>query len=323
MAITIFSDAFTKMDDTIINILGNQTAALMSVISPIIIACFGLYLLLIAMSYIKGGAEPIDLGVDLIYRFIAWAVILGVAMNIGNYTNIVVTIVNELPTELANTISGTPATPVTNGLDGLLDLYYNAMQKMFDEVGFADVGGMVLAAVVCAILLICAVPFIVASAAFMLLAKIMSAVLLVLGPIFIVLALFPATRQYFSLWVGQVVNYVLMLVVLQILATIQISFLTDVMNTSVDLTMLTSLTIGAASMLFFVVVLKVPDLTSALSNGMAITGFGSAYRALGAGRGGQNSRGGGGGGGDSDKGKSSGKNTIRSEKQGLTPLKKS
>lgn len=101
MAITIFSDAFTKMDETIINILGNQTAALISVISPIIIACFGLYLLLIAMSYIKGGAEPIDLGVDLIYRFIAWAVILGVAINAGTYTSIVVAIVTELPLSTA------------------------------------------------------------------------------------------------------------------------------------------------------------------------------------------------------------------------------
>ena len=322
MAITIFSDAFTKMDETIINILGNQTAALISVISPIIIACFGLYLLLIAMSYIKGGAEPIDLGVDLIYRFIAWSVILGVAINAGTYTSIVVAIVTELPTELGNVISGTTSAPVTNGLDGLLDLYYNAMADLYEDIDFFDVGGMVFATLVCGILLVCAIPFIIAAGAFILLAKIMSSILLVLGPLFIVLALFPATRQYFSLWVGQAVNYILMLVVLQILATIQIQFLTDVVNTGVELNLMTSLSIGATSLLFFVVVLKVPDLTAALSNGLAITGFGSAYRALGGGRSQSGHRDSSGGGDKGDKGDKGGKNTIKSEKSGLTPLKK-
>lgn len=284
MAITVFEGAFQKMDESIINILGNQTAALINVISPIILAGFGLYILLIAMSYIKGNAEPIELGFDMIYRFIAWSVILGLALNISNYTSIVVAIVNELPNELAQIVTGTAGTPVINSLDSLLDAYYEGIKKLFADVEFLDVGGYVSAGVITFILLICGLPFIVVAGGFILLSKIMSAVLLVLGPIFIVLALFPATRQYFSLWVGQIVNYMLMLVIIHILAAIQISYLTNIANTSVQLSWYTSLTIGSTSMLFFVVVLKVPDIAGALSNGLAINGFTGAYRGLGGGK---------------------------------------
>lgn len=318
MAITIFDDAFTKMDDTIINILGTQTGALINIISPIIFASFTLYVLLIAMSYIKGEAQPIEMGFDLLYRIIAWAVILGLSMNIGNYTGIVVTIVNNLPNELTQAISGNANTSVTNGLDQLISLYIDRINELYNDIDFLDVGGYVAASVITLILCVCAIPFLVAAGGFILLAKIMSAVLLVLGPVFIILALFPATRQYFSLWLGQIVNYMLMLLIINILATIQIAFLTDVINTSVDLDFTTSLSIGVASMLFFVVVLKVPDISSSLSNGLAINGFNSAYRSLGGGRG--NSGGGkndGGSGGD--KGSKDSKNSITSK---IKPEKK-
>lgn len=318
MAITIFDDAFTKMDDTIINILGTQTGALINIISPIILACFTLYVLLIAMSYIKGEAQPVEMGFDLIYRMIAWAVILGLSMNIGNYTSIVVTIVNTLPNELTQAISGNASASVTNSLDQLISLYIDRINELFQDIDFLDVGGYVAASLITLILCVCAIPFLVVCGGFILLAKIMSAILLVLGPMFIILALFPATRQYFSLWVGQIVNYMLILVIINILATIQISFLTNVINTSVDLDFTTSLSIGIASLLFFVVVLKVPDISSALSNGLAINGFNSAYRSLGGGKGGGSNKG---GGNDSDKGsKGSGsKNTVTSK---IKPEKK-
>src|SRR5699024_3248594 len=47
------------------------------------------------------------------------------------------------------------------------------------------------------------------AAVLLMIAKIAMAVLLVVGPVFILLLMFNSTKRYFSMWLGQTLNYVL------------------------------------------------------------------------------------------------------------------
>lgn len=281
MAVTIFSDIFQKMDDAVVNTLGSKTAEIINIISPVMMSAFILYVVLITMSYMKNGTDPAEIGLDLIQRIISWAIVIGLSMNIGNYTSIVVPMVKGIPEELTQVITGTTGTTVTNSLDALVTLYINRIAELFEGLSFTDIGGYIGAGIISLILIIFGIPFLVIAGGFILLAKVMVAILLVIAPIFIGLALFPATRQFVTLWVAQVVNYGLLLLIISVIATIQIDFLTNVIDTSVDLDMGAGFLIGTTSGIFLIVLLKAPEMASALSGGMVINGFGQAGRSFG------------------------------------------
>ena len=281
MAVTIFQDVFAKMDSAVINVLGTKTSQVMNIVSPVIMSAFILYVLLIAISYIKNGTDPSEIGVDILQRLLSWAVIIGLAFNMGNYTSIVVPMVQGIPQDIIGVITGTNSTDVTNSLDALVTLYTDKLAELFANIDFADIGGYISASLIALILIIFGLPFLIIAGGYILLAKIMVAILLCLAPIFIGLALFPATRQFASLWVSQVVNYGILLLVISILATIQIDFLTNVVNTTVDLDASAGFMIGITSGIFLIVLLKAPELASALSGGMVLNGWSAGGRALG------------------------------------------
>jgi type IV secretion system protein VirB6 len=56
------------------------------------------------------------------------------------------------------------------------------------------------------------------------------AVLLGLGPLFILCALFPSTQRFFEAWLGQVVNYVLNVVLVTSVVAMAFHFFTDFMQ---------------------------------------------------------------------------------------------
>lgn len=279
MAITVFSDVSQKMDDAVLTVLGAKTTALISVISPVIMSAFLLYVLLVVMSYMKNGTDPAEMGVDMIQRLIGWSVIIALSMNIGTYTDTIVPMVNGIPQEITNAILGNSGDNINNALDSLATQYVDKINEMFEGLDFTDIGGFLIAFLISLILAVLGLPFLIIAGGYILLAKIAIGVLLVLAPAFIVMALFPTTRNFASLWVGQVVNFGLLILIMNILASIQIEFLTG-MTTSAELDMSTGFMIGITSGLFLVVLLKAPEIASALSGGMVLNGYTQAGKSV-------------------------------------------
>lgn len=315
MAIQVVTNVYDRLDTALVNTLGSKVGEVISVISPIIQACFVLYFLLVAISYMKTSGDLTEIGIDFLQRFIVWGVVIGLALNAGNYTSIVVPIVNNVPNDIMSAISGSAgSTNVASELDNLLEVYKNAIVDGWNEA--SGIEASFIAAITGLVILITAIVTVVVSAAYILLAKVFVTILLVLGPIFIAMALFPPTRQFASIWVAQCVNYGLVLILTTVLAVIQVAFL----NTfTVELTWTSALELGVAGGIFTIILLKIPDLASGLSNGMTIGGFRETGRsALTAAKtaGSVKSMMGGKGGGSSDKGSGGKGGTIKPENKG-------
>ncbi|MCW3609081.1 type IV secretion system protein, partial [Burkholderia cenocepacia] len=100
--------------------------------------------------------------------------------------------------------------------------------------------------------------------------------LLALGPAFVVAALFPATRQFFQNWVGQCLNYGILVALFGALGAIEVRFMTSVLPTSfsakdVMLTYAIEGKIVGAGLVFIVVSLSMPSLASQLAGGVGIS----------------------------------------------------
>lgn len=274
MAITIFSDVFTLIDTAIINVVSSKTANLMNVLSPVFLAGFIVYVIFVTWSYFGSSIEQTLW--DLLKRITAWGVIISFSINVGSYLSNVVPLVTGLGDGLTQIFSGSTGT-IDSSLDSLATTFVQGIWDTFDKA--SGVEGTLLAISAIAIIVLFGVPFFVIAAAYILLAKVFAAILAVVGPVFIACALFPATRQYFSSWVNQVVNYALLLLLLNITATIFIEFIRVQFGTGVfDLAR--SINLAFAAGMFFIVLLKIPELASGLSQGMAINGFAQAGRAV-------------------------------------------
>lgn len=281
----MFEDVFNDIDTVVVQVLNNSTANVISLISPLILAGFGIYMILIAVTYMRDSAPLGSSFSDLFKRIFAWGVIISFGLNISFYIGTVVPIVNGIPSDLGNAILG-GTTSTTNGLDAVVTQYTNAISDMWNKA--SGISDSIVVGFNAFFLIVFGMTFTAIAFAYLALAKVFIAILLVIGPVFFACALFPTTRQYFSTWVSQIVNYGLIGVLFNITAAVQIKLL-DLMLARTPL--LTAglkdfLALDLVGLAFLVIALKLPDLAQSLSGGMSLGGsIGGAVRsATGVGR---------------------------------------
>lgn len=282
MAIEIFGRIFQKIDAVVQNDILSSVSNVANVLSPIMISAFTIYLLFVFLSYWQGSSPETTL-VDMIKRVMAWAVVVGFGVNLTTYNNTVVPIVMGMGDGLVDLFNGTDGS-LGSSLDNLGTQLVDIVVKNNDKANQLPMpfglGDKIAVIFKNAIIIISFGIFLIIAGAYIILAKVMTAILAVLGPIFISLALFPATRQYFMSWVNQVVNYSLYLVIVNVTASIFIGYLNgDFGLAGIEAETETGLVeVFLTSLIFFVVLLKLPELASGLAGGIANTGFGGALQ---------------------------------------------
>lgn len=282
MAIEVFGNIFEKINNVVQSEIITSVSNVSDFLSPIMISAFTIYLLFVFLSYWQGSGLEGTL-VDLLKRVMAWAVVIGFGANLSAYNNTVVPIVMGLGDGLVELFNGTDGS-IGSSLDNLgaqlVDIViknHESADKMPMPFGL---GAKLEVIIQNAVIIISFGVFLVIAGSYIILAKVMTAILAVLGPLFISLALFPATRQYFMSWVNQVVNYSLYLVVVNVTASIFIGYL-DASFASVEPSTDTGfVSLVLTSLIFFVVLLKLPELTSGLAGGIANNGFSGAIQSI-------------------------------------------
>lgn len=314
-SLNVFTTVFDRIDSTVQSTILGNTSNIMSMISPVLLSAFIVYVIFVTWSYFGTSLEQTMF--DLLKRIAAWGVIISFSINVGGYNSQVVPLVLGLGDGLAQSFSG--GTADASSLDSLVNLLFSMINEnnlAADQMtGIDAIAAKMQAFLYNLIVTLVFGAFLVIAAAYIVLAKVFLAILVVLGPVFISLALFPATRQFFSAWVNQVVNYNLYFLLLNVVGAMFISYL----NASFDQTALLSdsgiIHLILVVMFFAIILLKLPELASGLAGGIAANGFGALASTVGSAKramsGGGNS-----GGGKSTSTSSSSSNSMKSEKSG-------
>ena len=117
---------------------------------------------------------------------------------------------------------------------------------------------------------------------YVLMAKLGIYVLVALGPAFIVALILPATARFFTLWIGQWINYGLLLVVVSIVFTIVVSitanYIADMRFDGTQSLVMSFIGALIVSGVGGVLLVKVAGIVSALAGGASIGGFLSEAR---------------------------------------------
>lgn len=239
-------------------------------VAPLASACFGIYVILMTINYMRGAeTEP---AIDFMLKMAAWAVIIGFGLNAANYNAVVSPMVTGMGMSLANIVSGGSVTEST--LDQLALAYLNIIAEGFKNAdaigGLEGFGVTMVVSLKALIVMIGLVPFLVASALFIIVANVGSAIIAMIGPLFFAFLLFPATRQYFSSWLNTAISYALIPMIIAVIASISVGLSQRMIpsGTSFDTVPFKTVflaAIGNLILLFFVK--QVAALASSLSAG--------------------------------------------------------
>lgn len=279
----VFTNIFTLIDDSIINVVIGKAGTLISVLEPLLLSSFSVYLLFLFLSYWNSSIE--ENIVDFVKRCIAWSLILTFALNIGSYNEYIVPMVMNFGDFLSQKFSGGNTT-IDGNLDEMATVVLDGVKATMEKA--SGITGTILAVLVILLISVFSIVFLIISAGYILLAKVFAGILVVVGPIFIASFLFPTTRQFGMAWINQVVNYTLLTFFLNVLMAIFIQFMVGAFGDgAIDLARGLNIAIGAG--IFFVVLLRLPELASSLAGGLSANGFTQATRAvLNASKGGKN-----------------------------------
>lgn len=264
VSVNLFTSMTNTFDQNVLSTISSGSTRMISLISPLMAVCFSIYVLLICWGYWQGRHDdPID---DFFKRMALWAVILTCGMNIQFYSDYVVPFVNGLGEQIAGALtnSGNPV----SGLDDLLNAYINAAINIYQQAS----GLRVIAAIwTIALMIIFGGPFMSIAVAYIILAKFALGLLLALGPLFISAGLFPPSRQFFWNWVGQCMNYILLVALFAAACSLEVNFAMGIVPANGPVSIPQLIELDIMGIAFWVISLNLPGLASSLAGGVGIS----------------------------------------------------
>lgn len=175
---------------------------------------------------------------------------------------------------------------VNNTGDGLGSIGEGITSALFGDT-LNTMVSVVLAFVQNVLIWIGALVFLVVAAAFLMLTQYTLLLLAAVGPIFFGFAVFPATRQFFGAWVGQVLNFAFLNLFINVLVTMFITTLDKTIDEIIASASFLTIFVPAPTLLkivgeftlFGVILLQLPTMASSLFGGLTGGGFNSAIAA--------------------------------------------
>ncbi len=237
-----------------------------------------------AMMMLSPGGEPLS---DLIKKFASAAIIISFAGAGGFYQTQIAEMIMTLPDEVASTVLTGEAAEVgslAEVIDNAIAESMQVIRQAMDQVGLSGSGLMSILVAGQFIFVTTLIAGI--SLAYVLVSKVILAITVAFGPAFIFLLLFKPTKGMFSKWVGSVINYSILLVLLAAVVGIMVNLYSNAMQSvaSGDANLVVAgATTGIIAIAAIVATLKLPGLASSWGSGISsnLLGFLPASAAAG------------------------------------------
>ncbi|MDQ8727532.1 type IV secretion system protein [Bradyrhizobium sp. LHD-71] len=210
MAVTVnvFDSFLREFEQPITTFVSTSVSNLASYVDGPLRLAVMLYVVLYGFAVMRGAiSEPI---MEFAWRAMRIVLIVVLATNAGTFQQYVTGLFfDSLPKEIGNALAGSGLN--TNSgvpFDQLLSKGIEVANRIYDQAGLTKIAPAMIAA----ILLVFVAIGSFLQFAILLYAKIGLGVVIALGPIFIALALFEATRPFAEAWLRQVANFVILLI---------------------------------------------------------------------------------------------------------------
>lgn len=281
MEFTLGTLIFDAVDAGLDTVMTTGLASFANLIAPVIGAMVSLYAVIIALNYMWSGSTS-DMPVGgLLKRLFYLALFTLFAFNVTYYNTVIVQPVGSIGGEIAEVFSSSSATS-PQIIDQMGTQIFQTIAHVWEKTPDFSLMNMDIVPFIKAINTIIIVGFfgmlfMAVSFLYLMVAKILVSLVLLLGPLFISMAFFPVTREYFMKWVGQLLNYTLLYAMFGITFTL----LTNLLQSFVSGADFSGNLIGDGIalklmfcyLIFTGVIITIGSLTSSLTGGVGISGL--------------------------------------------------
>ena len=273
-----FTQFWTWLNAQLAAYVGTNTAAVAGAIEPAAVTLATIYVMMWGFLSLTGRIqEPIWEGVKRIFTM---ALILGIGLRLWTYNATIVDTFFNAPGQLAAAIVGA-GSPV-GIIDTIWDRGGTVAGFLWNKGGVlsGNVGFYIAGAVVWLIMGAVAVYALFLMA----LSKVALAVILALGPLFIVLLFFDATKRFFEAWIAQLANYALIAVLTSLVASLMLalvsSYATQTAALGAAIVTVDALNMILCAALVFLLMRQVMPIAAGLASGIALSSFGAISGAV-------------------------------------------
>lgn len=264
-----------RLETAVIDSTSGAAGGIVGVITPLVTACFGIYIMLIVVGYMRGSnSNPVWETWMLILKF---ALVIGIGLNASNYADNVLPMLKEFGDNISTAIIGGGSTGGST-LDELLKFYIKTigddLKRISNFSWYEMIAPLFMWLIKSIIILLTLLPFVVIATVLLILAKIGILLVAAIGPLYFAFLLFPATRQYFSSWLNAAHSYALIPVFVAILCLVSVNISKEVFGGSFEQASFMDVVIAGFVNVVLICILKtIQQLASQLSAGGVNIGF--------------------------------------------------
>ncbi|SEL87984.1 type IV secretion system protein VirB6 [Kosakonia sacchari] len=268
MDINVAQTLFNAINTATSTQLGNVTLV-MKVIGIVVGGGWMIYILMKALAWhFMAMGQIVE---DIVMTMVKGCLIMFMAFSVGWYTSTIVPVVTDFPVWLGNTIAGT-SNGNNNLVDSLISTFINAIIDVCSAYQFSplsDPSATVLGVLGLVFLLIGGLPFLGVAVGTLITLKCASSLILVIGPVFIALALFPKTQQYFWGWLGVLGGFVLAQALFAVVIGMEMAFINTsiVKGGKIDTDLITCISMLLYFGAFTMLATEIPNYAAAIMGG--------------------------------------------------------
>jgi type IV secretion system protein VirB6 len=273
----LFATFWSWLNGQLASYIGNNTALLASALEPTVVMLSTVYVMAWGYLHLTGKIdEPVLTGLK---RILVLALILGVGLQLWLYNTVIVDTFYNAPAQLAAAVVGS-SDPVST-IDTIWESGGAVGGALWSKGAFVTNFESCVAGVVvwCLMGVLCVYAmFLIA------LSSIALAVLLALGPLFVAMLFFDATRRLFVAWIAQLTNYALITVLTVMVAALLLqivqSYAAQTAARGTEILTVDALHMVLVAMLVFLILRQVMPLASGLAGGVSLNSFGFVSRSV-------------------------------------------
>ncbi len=274
-----FQTFWTWLNGELTSYIGASTARVALLLEPAVISLGTVYVMVWGYLLLTGRIEePFAAGLK---RIVTLVTVLGVGLHLWLYNTLLVDTFYRAPAQLAAEVVGA-GDPVQT-LDAIWNQGGEVASRLFQAGGvWVSSFGFYLAGAAVWLLvgLLCVYTMFLLA-----LSSVALSVLLALGPLFIALLLFEATRRFFEAWIAQLANYALITLLTVMTAALLLHLVasyarqTAALGSALDI--VDALDLLLVTVLVFLFMRQVMPIAAGLAGGAALVTYGVVGRTLG------------------------------------------
>jgi type IV secretion system protein VirB6 len=273
-----FAEFSAWLNGLLATYIGTNTTRIAATLEPAIVSLGVIYLMVWGYLQLAGRIEePFVQGLKRIFML---AVILGVALRLWLYNELIVDTFFSAPAALAANVIG--AYDSVGIVDQILFSGDDAASQLMQKGGILNGDFSYYIAGVAVYLLVGLTA--VYTMFLLALSRIALSVLLALGPLFIALLMFDTTKRFFEAWIAQLANYAFITILTVLVAALMMTLLTtaaqQAANAGGGIQIAHAVRVCLAAGLTFLVMRQVMPMAAGLASGLALSSFGVVSAAL-------------------------------------------